>query len=154
MSLLYLDTFSGISGDMTLGLLVDLGVDLNLIEAELAKLPVSGYRLKQGKEKRQEIGGTRVEVVCDSNQPARTWTEIDGILAESRLDASVKSRARRIFRRLGDAEAHVHQVPLDDVHFHEVGAVDAIVDIVGSAIGLQLLGVQDVICAPFPCPTA
>ena len=150
MRTLYLDTFSGISGDMMLGLLVDLGVDLHAIEAELAKLPVAGYRLEQAGEKRHGIGGTRVKVVCEDNQPARTWAGIDGLLAASSLDDTVKSTARSIFRRLGDAEAHVHKVALNDVHFHEVGAVDAIVDIVGSAIGLHLLGVQEVCCAPLP----
>ena len=150
MSILYLDTFSGISGDMMLGLLVDLGVDLNLIEAELAKLPVSGYQLMQRSEKRHSIGGTRVEVLCDNKQPARSWSEIDAMLAQSDLTEVVRNRARRIFKRLGEAEAQVHQVDLNEVHFHEVGAVDAIVDIVGSAIGLQLLGVQEIICAPLP----
>ena len=150
MNLLYLDTFSGISGDMMIGLLVDLGVDLQAIKEELAKLPVSGYTLEQHKEKRHGIGGTRVKVLCENNQPARTWTNIDTMLTDSLLNNAVRSRARRIFRRLGEAEAHVHQVDLDDVHFHEVGAVDAIVDIVGSAIGLHLLGVREIICAPLP----
>lgn len=150
MKLLYLDTFAGISGDMMLGLLVDLGVDLDAIAAELARLPLSGYRFEQRQEKRHGIAGTRIEVVCDTHQPARTWTDIDGMLATSPLDEEVRSRARRIFRGLGEAEAKVHRVDLDEVHFHEVGAVDAIVDIVGSAIGLQLLGVAEVCCAPLP----
>lgn len=150
MKLLYLDTFSGISGDMMLGLLVDLGVDLQAIREELAKLPVSGYTLEQSNEKRHGIGGTRVEVLYDDNQPARSWTNIDTMLADSPLNDSVKSMARRIFQHLGEAEAHVHQIDLDDVHFHEVGAVDAIVDIVGSAIGLHLLGVREIICTPLP----
>jgi uncharacterized protein (TIGR00299 family) protein len=150
MSVLYLDTFSGISGDMMLGLMVDLGVELGTIEAELAKLAVSGYRLEQRNEQRHSIGGTRIEVVCEDKQPARSWTEIDTMLAESPLNDSVRGMARRIFRRLGEAEAHVHQVDLDVVHFHEVGAVDAIVDITGSAIGLHLLGVQEIYCAPLP----
>lgn len=150
MSLLYLDTFSGISGDMMLGLLVDLGVDLNLIEAELAKLPVSGYRLKQNLAMRHSISGTRVEVVCEGHQPARTWSEIDSMLAASSLAEAVLTRARSIFRRLGEAEAKVHQVTLNEVHFHEVGAVDAIVDIVGSAIGLHLLEIKEIVCSPLP----
>jgi uncharacterized protein (TIGR00299 family) protein len=149
-SLLYLDTFSGISGDMMLGLLVDLGIDLRAIEAELAKLPVSGYRLEQRREKRHGIAGTRIEVFCDPVQHSRTWTDIDRMLAECPLVGPVTGMARRIFRRLGEAEARVHQVSLDKVHFHEVGAVDAIIDIVGSAIGLHLLGVQEVCCAPLP----
>lgn len=150
MSILYLDTFSGISGDMMLGLLVDLGVDLAAIEAELAKLPVSGYRLLQRSEKRHSIGGTRVEVQCEEKQPARSWSVIDAMLEESSLEAPTSNLARRIFRRLGEAEAQVHKVELEAVHFHEVGAVDAIVDIVGSAIGLRLLGTQEVYCAPLP----
>ncbi len=150
MNLLYLDTFSGISGDMMIGLLVDLGIDLQAIKEELTKLPVSGYKLEQCNEKRHGIGGTRVKVLCENNQPARTWTNIDTMLTDSPLNNAVCSRARRIFRRLGEAEAHVHQVDLDDVHFHEVGAVDAIVDIVGSTIGLHLLGVREIICAPLP----
>ena len=150
MNILYLDTFSGISGDMMLGLLVDLGVDLKLIEAGLARLAVSGYTLEQRPEKRHSIGGTRVEVICDDKQPARTWSEIDAMLAKSSLAEPVRNRARRIFRSLGEAEAKVHQVTLDEVHFHEVGAVDAIVDIVGSAIGLHLLGVEKTICTPLP----
>ena len=150
MNILYLDTFSGISGDMMLGLLVDLGVDLNLIEAGLAKLSVSGYKLEQRPEKRHSIGGTRVEVICEDKQLARTWSEIDAMLAKSSLAEPVRNRARNIFRNLGEAEAKVHQVALDEVHFHEVGAVDAIVDIVGSAIGLHLLGVEKTICTPLP----
>jgi uncharacterized protein (TIGR00299 family) protein len=150
MNLLYLDTFSGISGDMMLGLLVDLGVDLCALEAELAKLPVTGYRLDRRSEKRHGIGGTRVEVLCEGAQTPRTWSGIDRMLAESALTDPVRTMARSIFRRLGEAEALVHQVDLDNVHFHEVGAVDAIVDIVGSAIGLRLLGVAEVRCAPLP----
>jgi len=150
MTTLYLDTFSGISGDMTLGLLVDLGIALDSLQAELDKLPVNGYRLEQRQEKRHGIGGTRVEVVCDGGQPSRTWSEIDAMIEASALPLPVKDTARRIFRCLGEAEAHVHRVGLDEVHFHEVGAVDAIVDIVGSAIGLHLLEIQEVICAPLP----
>ena len=152
MTLLFLDTFSGISGDMMLGLLVDLGVELRAIETELAKLPLSGYRLERRPEKRHGIGGTRIEVVCDADasQPARTWSGIDSMLADNSIDAPVRDMARRIFRRLGEAEAQVHQVSLDDVHFHEVGAVDAIVDIVGSAIGLHLLGVREIHSTPLP----
>jgi len=150
MSTLYLDTFSGISGDMMLGLLVDLGVSREQIQQELGKLPVSGYRLEQRAEKRHGIAGTRIEVICDDRQPSRTWSEIDTMISASDLAGPVKTVAKQIFRALGEAEAHVHQVELDAVHFHEVGAVDAIVDIVGSAIGLHLLDVRDILCAPLP----
>ncbi len=150
MKTLYLDTFSGISGDMMLGLLADLGVDPTTIENELGKLPISGYRLERRSETRHGIGGTRVEVICSGKQPARTWSGIDAMLAASPLSEDVRDRARCIFRRLGEAEAKVHRVPLDAVHFHEVGAVDAIVDIVGTAIGLEQLGADTILCAPLP----
>ena len=150
MTTLYLDTFSGISGDMMLGLLVDLGIGLEDLRGELEKLPVTGYRLEQRQEKRHGIAGTRIEVICDGGQKSRTWSGIDTMIAESTLAAPVKNTARRIFRCLGEAEADVHRVDLDDVHFHEVGAVDAIVDIVGSAIGLHRLGIQEFLCAPLP----
>lgn len=135
---------------MMLGLLVDLGIDLKVLRKELAGLPVSGYRLEQRSEKRHGIGGTRIEVSCEEKQPPRSWEDIDTMLADSALPEPVTSLARRIFRRLGNAEAHIHQVDLNDVHFHEVGAVDAIIDIVGSAIGLHLLGIREIYCAPLP----
>ncbi|MDH3999095.1 MAG: nickel pincer cofactor biosynthesis protein LarC [Desulfuromonadales bacterium] len=150
MSRLYLDPISGISGDMMLGLLVDLGVKLEEIEQTLKLLPISGYTLEQRREKRHGIDGCHIEVHCEAKQPHRPWSEIDAMLAQSDLPAAPKALARRIFRRLGDAEAKVHATSIDDVHFHEVGAVDAIVDIVGSAIGLSLLKVENIICAPLP----
>lgn len=150
MRILYLDTFSGISGDMMLGLLVDLGVDLGSINAELNKLPIAGYRLEPRREKRHGIGGTRVEVICDGNQSARTWQEIDTMITESDLNSSTKAVAGKIFRALGEAEAHVHGTTINEVHFHEVGAIDAIVDIVGSSIGLNFLGIDNIICTPLP----
>ncbi|BCR06162.1 UPF0272 protein [Desulfuromonas versatilis] len=150
MSILYLDTFSGISGDMFLGLMTDLGVSLEQIEAEVKKLPVQGYRLSCRREQRTGIEGTRVEVACEEQHHHRTWADIDRMLAESPLLPPVRELARRIFRRIGEAEAKVHGVPVEKVHFHEVGAVDSIVDVVGAAAALQLLGVEQVLCSPLP----
>lgn len=150
MNILYLDTFSGISGDMLLGLLVDLGVDLDSLRQELRKLPVDGYEVTAAAELRHGIGGTRVRVACPGAQTHRSWSTIDSMLAASALDVSVREQSRLIFRRLGEAEARVHRVALDQVHFHEVGAVDAIIDIVGSCIGLHQLQVEDIVCAPLP----
>jgi len=150
MTILYLDAFSGISGDMMLGLLVDLGVPLEVLEQDLAQLPVAGYRLQAEAEQRHGIGGTRVRVLCEDSQPSRTWADIDRMLAECELPAVSRDLARRTFRLLGEAESHVHQVPLEDVHFHEVGAVDAIVDIVGTATGLLRLNPTRVVCSPLP----
>ncbi len=151
MNILYLDTFSGISGDMFLGLLVDLGVSLEDIEADLRTLPVPGWRLESRKEKRMGITGTKVDVLLEGPAKSRNWADIDGMLRDSDLKAPVRDLARRIFRRIGVAEATVHGAPLEKVHFHEVGAVDSIVDIVGAASGLHRLGPADVVCAPLPC---
>jgi len=150
LTTLYLDTFSGLSGDMFLGLMVDLGVDPAAIESELAKLPVPGWRLECRREKRQGIEGTRVVVHCTEERHHRTWADIDRMLADSRLLPPVRDLARRIFRRIGVAEARVHGVPLEKVHFHEVGALDSIVDIVGAAAGLHRLGAGEIVCSPLP----
>ncbi|MBW2504404.1 MAG: nickel pincer cofactor biosynthesis protein LarC [Deltaproteobacteria bacterium] len=153
MKVLYFDTFSGLSGDMALGLLVDLGVPKDLICQELAELPVEGWSLTAQPDQRHGIGGTRVTVSVDSPQPQRTWSDIDQMLAHSALRKTVKDRARKIFRCLGEAESVVHRKPLEQVHFHEVGSVDAIVDIVGTAIGLEHLAVDQVVCSPLPLST-
>jgi uncharacterized protein (TIGR00299 family) protein len=150
MKTLYLDTFSGISGDMFLGLLVDLGVPLADIENELRKLPLTGYRLEVKREKRQGIEAAKVTVVSDEHHHHRTWAEIDRMLADSPLEGKTKDLARRIFRRIGNAEAKIHGTALETVHFHEVGAIDSIVDVVGAAVGLQLLGAAQIVCAPLP----
>lgn len=150
MKTLYLDTFSGISGDMCLGLLIDLGVGPGDLERELAKLPITGYRLDIGREARHGIEGCRVRVACDEEHHHRTWSSIDRMLSESALAPSAKDLARRFFRRLGEAEAKVHGIDIDRVHFHEVGALDAIVDLVGTAVGLEQLGIDRIQCSPLP----
>ncbi len=150
MRTLYLDTFSGISGDMFLGLLLDLGLPLEQLQSELAKLPLKNYQLKVTREQRHGIEGCRLQVDCAETHHHRSWSSIDQILADSKLAAVTKELARKFFRRLGEAEAKVHGIDIDKVHFHEVGAVDAIVDLVGAAIGLQLLGIEMLICAPLP----
>jgi len=150
MRTLYLDCFSGISGDMFLGLLLDLGLSRNHLEQQLAKLPVTGFLLQLSREKRQGIEGCRLRVDCADTHHHRSWSQIDRMLAESQLEKAISDLARRFFRRLGEAEAKVHGVAIDQVHFHEVGALDAIVDLTGAAIGLQLLGIEKLLCAPLP----
>lgn len=148
MRIAYFDSFSGISGDMTLGALVDAGVDISLLRDELAKLPVTGYRLDANIVKRSSLRGVKVDVVVEESQPARKYTDIVAMVEESDLDAGVRQQALEIFRRLGKAEAHLHNEPLETVHFHEVGAVDSIVDVVGAVIGLHALGIADVMASP------
>jgi uncharacterized protein (TIGR00299 family) protein len=150
MTTLFLDTFAGISGDMCLGLLVDLGLDPAALEADLRTLPVDGWQLEVRSEQRHGLGGTRIEVICEAHQPHRSWSDIDALLAAAPLPAAVRDRTRAVFRRLGEAEAQVHRVALEQVHFHEVGAVDAIIDTVGTVIGLHRLGINELVCAPLP----
>ena len=148
--ILYLDPFAGASGDMFLGLLVDLGVEPEQIEAQLRCLPLDGWRLSWQREKRQGIEGCRALVAADEEQHHRSWRDIDQMLVDSSLAAPVRELARRIFHRLAVAEGRVHGVPADEVHFHEVGALDSIVDIVGVAAGLVALRADRIICGALP----
>ena len=149
MRLAYFDCFAGISGDMTLGALIDAGVDLAYLRTELAKLPVSGYSLEARAVKRGGFRGTKADVMVDDKvQPPRRYTDIVAMLSESTLDPAVQKSALEIFHRLGEVEARLHDEPLDTIHFHEVGAVDSIVDVVGAVIGLHALGIDTVLASP------
>ncbi|MEE8574930.1 MAG: nickel pincer cofactor biosynthesis protein LarC [Thermodesulfobacteriota bacterium] len=136
MKILYFDCPAGISGDMVLGAMLDLGaLDLDSLVAELKKLPLSGYTVKVAKEQRMGITGTRVTVELNEiDKERRSFKDIRALISDSDLSEEVKSLALSIFTTLAVAEAKVHGVDLDDVHFHEVGATDSIVDIVGAAI--------------------
>jgi uncharacterized protein (TIGR00299 family) protein len=149
--LAYFDCFSGASGDMLLGALLDAGLPLDSLREQLAKLNLGGYRLEAEALDDQAIRGTRLKVVVDSkDQPARRLPDVLQLLESGRLDPIVVERTRRVFERLARAEAAVHGVAADEVHFHEVGAVDAIVDIVGTVTGLELLGVEAVYASAVP----
>lgn len=149
MRMAYFDCFAGISGDMTLGALVDAGVDLALLREELTKLPVAGYRLEATTVKRGGFRATKVDVLVDEQvQPPRRYTDIVAMITESTLAPAVQQGALAIFQRLGEAEARLHGEPLETIHFHEVGGVDSIVDIVGAVIGLQALHVARVMVSP------
>ncbi|HET7319505.1 MAG TPA: nickel pincer cofactor biosynthesis protein LarC, partial [Nitrospirota bacterium] len=142
MTLAYFDCFSGISGDMTLGALVDAGVSIDVLRSELAKLNLPGYELKSEKVKRAGIAATKVHVIIGKKgRESRHLSDITAIINNSPLAAGIKEKSVGIFNRLAEAEAKVHATTPEKVHFHEVGAVDAVVDIVGSVIGLDLLGV-------------
>jgi uncharacterized protein (TIGR00299 family) protein len=148
MKAAYFDCFSGISGDMTLGALVDAGCSLDTLRAKLQDLQVPGWELSAEKVWKNGMAATHAKVKAADTQTHRSLTTILGILEKSSLDERVKERASAIFRKLGEAEATVHDVPLDKIHFHEVGAVDAIVDIVGACIGFEELGFETFACSP------
>jgi len=143
----YFDCFSGISGDMVLGALVDAGADLRAIEAELRKLGLEGWTISAEKVKRGAIFATHVKVQTSEEHHHRGLSIILGRIDKAGLAPRAAERARRIFTRLAEAEAKVHNMPVEEVHFHEVGAVDSIVDIVGAAIGFELLGIDEFACS-------
>lgn len=198
MKTLYLDIFSGISGDMFIGALIDLGVDAHKLERELAKLKLDGYHLHVGRQERQGIAGVKFDVHLahdhdhehehhhhvhehhhEEHEPhphehghhhehsvehghghdhhhehehdhadSRNFAEIKRLIGGSKLSPWVKKKSLAVFQRIADAEGKIHGQPADEVHFHEVGAVDSIVDIVGACIGLEILGKPRVLAAP------
>ncbi len=144
MRIAYFDCFSGISGNMVLGALLDAGLELERLQAELAQLKLPGYRLAAELVRRGGLSGTLVRVDCEEQSAHRHLSDVEAIIDASELPAEVRQGSKAIFRRLAQAEAQVHGRPVEQVHFHEVGAIDAIVDIVGAAVGLWLLGVVGV----------
>lgn len=152
MKILYLDCYAGISGDMTVGALLDCGVPLDYLQAELAKLglPTGSYVLSAERTERRHIAATKFGVAVHDHHTHRHYGGIDRMIAESALTERARETARRIFHRLAEAEALVHGVAVEQVHFHEVGAVDSIVDIVGAAICLDFLGVERIHASALP----
>ena len=144
----YFDCFSGISGDMVLGALVDAGADLGGIETELRKLGLDGWSISAEKAQRGQIFATHVNVATSEGHHHRGLSIILGRIEKAQLAPRAAERARRIFTRLAESEARVHNQPIEKVHFHEVGAVDSIVDIVGACVGFELLGIDDFACSP------
>jgi len=149
MVIAYFDCFSGISGDMTLGALVDAGVSIDTLRAELARLDLPGYKIKAEKVTRSGIAATKVHVSTDNKEHGeRNLADILKLIESSGLATAIKQKSGMIFKRLAEAEAKVHGTTVDNIHFHEVGAVDSIVDIVGSVIGMELLGISQVMTSP------
>jgi uncharacterized protein (TIGR00299 family) protein len=177
MKTLYLDIFSGISGDMFLGALLDVGVDAHQFEHELEKLRVDGYHLHISRQEKSGISGVKFDVhLVDDHAHAehhhhhddrghehhhvhshehehhhdenRTFAEIKALISKSALSDWVKKKSIAVFQRIADAEGKIHGKPPEQVHFHEVGAVDSIVDIVGACIALEMLGKPRVLAAP------
>ncbi|MDO8962868.1 MAG: nickel pincer cofactor biosynthesis protein LarC [Coriobacteriia bacterium] len=144
----YLDCFSGISGDKFLGALVGAGLSVEMLKERLALLDVDGYELFVHPTRKAGLAGTQVEVILEPGQRSRDWKGIRALIEHSGLDAASRAGALRAFGVLAEAEAEVHGTTPDDVHFHEVGAVDSIVDIVGAAIGIAELGIDELWCTP------
>lgn len=155
MRIAYFDCFAGISGDMTLGALVDAGADFDALKTELDKLGLDEFEVSLDRVTKRGISAADVTVHTHHHHDhgkshGRAFSEIRRLIEESGLSEGVKTKSIAIFTRLGEAEAKIHAVSIDEIHFHEIGAVDAIVDIVGACVCLELLGVEKVYCSPMP----
>ena len=150
MRIAYFDCFAGASGDMILGALLDAGLSIESLREEIAKLKLSHYDLHVEKVVKKGIGGSQAHVVIDQDHHHhhRHLSHIRKIIDNSELDESVKEKSTEIFVRLAEAEARVHRSSVESVHFHEVGAMDAIIDVVGGVVGMHALGVEKVFCSP------
>lgn len=159
-NVLYLETIGGIAGDMFLAAALDLGVPLQALEEQLQGLRLPGWKLKVSRAKRHEISGTHLDVLIEdhlhspedehAHHPHRALKDIRAMIDAARLSPRVKENAHAVFTLIGEAEANIHGTPLEDVAFHEVGAVDSIVDICGAAVVLELLGYPTVYATPPP----
>ncbi len=147
MTTLYLDCFSGAAGDMILGALVDAGANLDEVIAHLRRLPVEGWDVQSRTTTKGALRATQIEVVLDDPKPLR-YPEIVGLIEAAALPERARRRALDAFRLLGEAEANVHGVELSDLHLHEAGALDAVIDIVGTCVALESLGVERVFASP------
>ncbi len=149
MKVAYFDCFAGISGDMTLGALVDAGLSFAALESELDKLSVREFTLSQRRVEKHGIAGTKIDVNAREGHVHRHLKDVLEIINSSAISASAKEKAARVFQKLAEAEAKIHGTTIEAVHFHEVGAVDAIVDVVGAIIGLELLEIEAIYASKF-----
>lgn len=150
MRILYFDCFSGISGDMAVGAFLDAGLPLEDLKKELRKLPLDGYDIRTEHTEKHGIGGTKFIVDIEPSHQHRDLAAIASIINESSLDHRIKKSSLGMFTLLAEAEGAVHGVPPEKVHFHEVGAVDSIVDIVGCAAAMHLMGIAEAYSSPVP----
>lgn len=146
----YLDCVGGLAGNMLLAALLDAGGPEDELRAVPDRLGIEAVELRLERVERHGIGALHVEVVAPERQPARSWRSIQEQLAAARLDESVRVRAHAVFERLAEAEGQIHGVPAEDIHFHELGAVDTLIDVVGAVTLLHALGVSRLVCSPLP----
>jgi len=148
--ILYIDCFSGISGDMMLAALIDTGIDIFFLKKELGKINIRGYEIESEKIKKAEVGATKFKVIIKEKQLHRTYSDIINLIKNSKINEKAKQNALSIFEIIASAEAKIHQIEKDKVHFHEIGAVDSIIDIAGTAISIAELEIDDVYCSSIP----
>ena len=144
MKILYFDCFSGISGDMILGALIDLGLEVDFLKKELEKLDLNGYDIKAKNIVKKGIAATKFEVIEEykHHHEERNLSEINKIIDKSKLGNEIKNTIKKIFLNIASAEAKIHGKPIGKIHFHEIGAIDTIIDIAGAVIGFKKLGIE------------
>jgi len=142
MRIAYGDLIGGVSGDMFVAALLDLGLSLNRLRGELKKIPTLQFDISSRKKTIHSLRVSQFQVICPKHEAPRSWKQIRDLIKRSKLDAAVKSTSSEIFAALAAAEAKIHGVPIDEVHFHEVGATDSIVDIVAAVLGVRELGIE------------
>ena len=150
MKIAYFDCIAGASGDMILGALVDAGLPLETLRERLNALHLVDFELRARRVVKNAFAATKVDVIVADDVPERHLADIEAIVLDSDLTPEIKERAVAIFRRMGEAEANIHGTTLDHVHLHELGGVDTIVDVVGALVGLDELGVEQVVVSPIP----
>ena len=150
MRIAYGELIGGISGDMFVAALLDLGLPLGTLKAELKKIPTLKFTLKTSKKNVHAVRASQFQVICPPQEAPRSWDQIRNLLQRSKLSSSVKQTSVEIFARLAQAEAKIHGVAVDKVHFHEVGATDSIIDIVAAAIGLEALAIAQLHFSKIP----
>ncbi|MBI2650507.1 nickel pincer cofactor biosynthesis protein LarC [Candidatus Woesearchaeota archaeon] len=148
MKIAYFDCFSGISGDMIIGALIDLGLDVDFLRKELEKLNLKEYKIESKKIVKNGIASTKFDaIIKHRHHEERNLKEINKIIDNSKLGNELKNTIKKIFLKIANAEAKVHKKPIDKIHFHEIGAIDTTIDIAGAVIGLKKLGVKKVYCS-------
>jgi uncharacterized protein (TIGR00299 family) protein len=148
----YADCFSGVSGDMFLGALIDAGLPLDHLQAELSKLDLENFTLQSVKQQEQSISSTRLVIESEKSETVKAWKDIRLLIRQSGLENKVKEKSLQIFTCLAEAEARIHDCEMDEVHFHEIGGLDSIIDIVGAVIGLDYFGIDRLVTSPLPMP--
>lgn len=146
----YLDCFSGISGDMLLGALIDVGWPLERLRAVVKSLQLDDVQIQKSDASRQGIGGTLINVIAPQEHTPRGRDDLLEMIGRAGLAKRIEERAAAVINALAEAESKVHQVPVEAIHFHEIGAVDTLVDVVGAIAGLDELGAEAIYCAPIP----
>jgi uncharacterized protein (TIGR00299 family) protein len=146
----YFDCFAGLSGDMTLGAMLDAGLDKAALEDVLRRLDLSGFRLETRQVTKEHLTGIKVDFTVDKEQPTRNYSDIVALISAASLSEEVRDLSLSMFRLLAEVEARIHGQPLDKVHFHELGAADTILDVVGVAFGVEALGITRTFVSPIP----